>query len=121
MTPVTSGCPDLEGLSQTLTRPFISNNLASSGPLSSDNVLLDGQVPSGQSLTLNTLSSSVTYDLGKNIAGWINFKTTSGGGSVSSICETRFSHSHRVPQLTQVLSSYRSVRNCGPFSWWWHR
>ena len=54
----------------------------SSGSLSSDHALLDGQVSSGQSLTLDAFNSSVTYDFGKNIGGWINFNTTSSSGSV---------------------------------------
>ena len=54
----------------------------SSGSLSSENVLLDGQVSSGRSLTLEEFNSSVTYDFGKNVAGWVNFNTTSSGGSV---------------------------------------
>lgn len=54
----------------------------SSGSVSSEHALLDGQAPSGQGLTLETFNSSVTYDFGKNVAGWINFKTTSRSGSV---------------------------------------
>ena len=53
-----------------------------SGSLFAKDALLDGQVSSGKGLTLYTFNSSVTYDFGKNIAGWINFNTTSTGGSV---------------------------------------
>ena len=54
----------------------------SSGSLSSEHTLLDGQAASGESLTLAAFNSSVTYDFGKNVAGWINFNTTSSNGSV---------------------------------------
>ena len=53
-----------------------------SGSVSSETALLDTQVTSGQRLTLDGFNSSVTYDFGKNIGGWVNFNTTSGGGSV---------------------------------------
>ena len=53
-----------------------------SGSLSSETALLDSEASSGRSLTLVASSSSVTYDFGKNIAGWVNFNTTSNGGSV---------------------------------------
>ncbi|PIL35418.1 hypothetical protein GSI_02145 [Ganoderma sinense ZZ0214-1] len=53
------------------------------GSVSSEHALLDDQVFSGQpSLTLDTFNSSVTYDFGKNVGGWINFNTTSIDGSV---------------------------------------
>ena len=52
------------------------------GPVSSEDALLNGQVSPGQGLTLDAFNSSVTYDFGKNIAGWINFNTTSSAGSV---------------------------------------
>ncbi|PIL26419.1 hypothetical protein GSI_12176 [Ganoderma sinense ZZ0214-1] len=54
----------------------------SRGSLSSEHALLDGQVSSGRSLTLDKFNSSVTYDFGKNVGGWINFNTTSSSGSV---------------------------------------
>ncbi|KAI1796973.1 Six-hairpin glycosidase [Ganoderma leucocontextum] len=53
-----------------------------SGSLSSESALLDSQVSSGGSLTLDAFSSSVTYDFGKNIAGWVNFNTTSSDGNL---------------------------------------
>ncbi|KAI1796990.1 Six-hairpin glycosidase [Ganoderma leucocontextum] len=53
-----------------------------SGSLSSETALLDSQLSSGGSLTLDAFSSSVTYDFGKNIAGWVNFNTTSSDGNV---------------------------------------
>ena len=53
-----------------------------SGTLSAEDALLDDQISSGKGLTLYAFNSSVTYDFGKNIAGWINFNTTSSGGSV---------------------------------------
>ncbi|PIL35405.1 hypothetical protein GSI_02131 [Ganoderma sinense ZZ0214-1] len=54
-----------------------------SGSLSSATALLDNSISSKQSLTLDASSaSSVTYDFGKNIAGWVNFNTTSSNGSV---------------------------------------
>ena len=53
-----------------------------SGSLSSETALLDSEASSGRSLTLVASSSSVTYDFGKNIAGWVNFNTTSSRGSV---------------------------------------
>ena len=52
------------------------------GLLSSEDALLDSPTPSEQGLTLGTFNSSVTYDFGKNIAGWINFDTTSSAGNV---------------------------------------
>ncbi|PIL26308.1 hypothetical protein GSI_12064 [Ganoderma sinense ZZ0214-1] len=53
----------------------------SSGALSSEDALLDDRVSMGRSLALDAFNSSVTYDFGKNIAGWINFNTASSGGS----------------------------------------
>ena len=53
-----------------------------SGSLSFETALLDSQITLGRSLTLDASTSSVTYDFGKNIAGWVNFNTTSGDGSV---------------------------------------
>ena len=52
-----------------------------SGSVSSEYALLDGDVSSSQGLALDAYNSSVTYDFGKNIAGWINFNTTSDSGS----------------------------------------
>ena len=54
----------------------------SNGSLSSEDALLDDQVSSGRSLTLASFNSSVTYDFGKNIAGWVNFNATSDDGSL---------------------------------------
>ncbi|EJF61338.1 Six-hairpin glycosidase, partial [Dichomitus squalens LYAD-421 SS1] len=51
-----------------------------SGSLSAATALLDSQV--SLSLILDTFNSSVTYDFGKNIAGSVNFNTTSNGGAV---------------------------------------
>ena len=53
-----------------------------SGSVSSEAALLDGHVSSNQALTLDAFNSSVTYDFGKNIAGWVNFNTMSSDGSV---------------------------------------
>ncbi|PIL35419.1 hypothetical protein GSI_02146 [Ganoderma sinense ZZ0214-1] len=53
-----------------------------SGSVSSEAALLDSGVSSGGRLTLGAFNSSVTYDFGKNIAGWVNFNTTSDGGSL---------------------------------------
>ena len=53
-----------------------------SGSVSSETALLDTQVTSGQRLTLDGFNSSVTYDFGKNIAGLVNFNTTSSDGSL---------------------------------------
>ncbi|PIL35434.1 hypothetical protein GSI_02161 [Ganoderma sinense ZZ0214-1] len=54
-----------------------------SGSLSSATALLDNSISSKQSLTLDaSTASSVTYDFGKNIAGWVNFNTSSSDGSV---------------------------------------
>ena len=53
-----------------------------SGSLSFETALLDSQITLGRSLTLDASTSSVTYDFGKNIAGWVNFNTTSSSGAV---------------------------------------
>ncbi|TBU39944.1 Six-hairpin glycosidase [Dichomitus squalens] len=51
-----------------------------SGSLSAATDLLDSQV--SLSLILDTFNSSVTYDFGKNVAGSVNFNTTSNGGAL---------------------------------------
>ncbi|TBU60046.1 hypothetical protein BD310DRAFT_923764 [Dichomitus squalens] len=53
-----------------------------SGSLSAATDLLDSQVSLRQGLILGTFNSSVTYDFGKNVAGWVNFNTTSNGGAL---------------------------------------
>ncbi|PIL33097.1 hypothetical protein GSI_04546 [Ganoderma sinense ZZ0214-1] len=56
------------------------------GSVSSETALLDSGVPTeGQRhvrLILGPFNSSVTYDFGKNIAGWVNFNTTSDAGTL---------------------------------------
>ncbi|TBU60052.1 Six-hairpin glycosidase [Dichomitus squalens] len=52
------------------------------GTLSTGAALLDNQTSPGQNLTLPTFNSTVTYDFGKNIAGWVNFNTTSSDGAI---------------------------------------
>ncbi|KAI0824104.1 bacterial alpha-L-rhamnosidase domain protein [Trametes gibbosa] len=51
------------------------------GSLSSPTGLLDNS-RGGKGLVLNTFNSSVTYDFGKNIAGWVNLDLSSHTGSV---------------------------------------
>ena len=53
------------------------------GPSTSPEALLVSNVGSGQSLVLEAFNASVTYDFGKNIAGWVNFNTTSVNGSAA--------------------------------------
>lgn len=52
------------------------------GSASSATALLERHIALGKGLTLDTFKSSVTYDFGKNVAGWANFNTTSSGGAV---------------------------------------
>ena len=52
------------------------------GPSSSPDALLAPNAGSGQSLTLEAFNSSVTYDFGKSIAGWVNVNVSSTSGSV---------------------------------------
>ena len=51
-------------------------------PLSSPNALLDGHTSSGSGLVLDAFNSSVTYDFGKNIGGWVNLDVLSSNGSI---------------------------------------
>ncbi|KAH9921973.1 Six-hairpin glycosidase-like protein [Epithele typhae] len=52
------------------------------GPSTTPEALLDGNIGSGGNLTLNAFNASVTYDFGKNIAGWVSVNVTSSSGSV---------------------------------------
>ncbi|KAH9890934.1 alpha-L-rhamnosidase domain protein [Cubamyces lactineus] len=49
---------------------------------SSETLLISQGQDAGTHLTLNGYNASVTYDFGKNIAGWVNFDTSSHSGSV---------------------------------------
>ncbi|KAI0670135.1 bacterial alpha-L-rhamnosidase domain protein [Trametes maxima] len=52
------------------------------GPLSSPNSLLGHSRAHGHNLILDGYNSSVTYDFGKNIAGWVNLEVNSHNGSI---------------------------------------
>ena len=52
------------------------------GSLSSPTTLLKGHAPSGGGLVLNAFNSSVTYDFGRNVAGWVNLDVLSHHGSI---------------------------------------
>ena len=52
------------------------------GSVSSQTALLSNHGPSPGGLVLNGFNSSVTYDFGKNIAGWVNLDVSSHSGSV---------------------------------------
>ena len=51
-------------------------------PVTSETDLLDGNAFTGQGLVLHAFNSSVTYDFGKNIGGWVNLAVLSSNGSV---------------------------------------
>ncbi|EIW64903.1 bacterial alpha-L-rhamnosidase domain protein [Trametes versicolor FP-101664 SS1] len=51
------------------------------GSLSSPTALLDAK-HSGNGLVLDAFNSSVTYDFGKNIGGWVNLDLSSASGSI---------------------------------------
>ena len=53
------------------------------GPSTSPDALLTHNTGSGQSLVLGGFNSSVTYDFGKNIGGWVNFNVYSASGNVA--------------------------------------
>ena len=52
------------------------------GSLSSQTALLSKKTPSNGALVLDAFNSSVTYDFGKNVAGWVNLDVSSRTGSV---------------------------------------
>lgn len=51
-------------------------------PVTSETDLLDADASTGQGLVLHAFNSSVTYDFGKNIGGWVNLAVLSSNGSV---------------------------------------
>ena len=53
------------------------------GPSTSPDALLAQNAGAGQSLVLGGFNSSVTYDFGKNIGGWVNFNVSSASGNVA--------------------------------------
>ncbi|KAI0359162.1 bacterial alpha-L-rhamnosidase domain protein [Trametes cingulata] len=52
------------------------------GAVSSPDALLQAHNVGGDGLVLSTFNDSVTYDFGKNIAGWVNLQTSSGNGTI---------------------------------------
>ena len=48
------------------------------GPSTSPEALLANNTGSGESLVLGAFNASVTYDFGKNVAGWVNVNVSSG-------------------------------------------
>ncbi|KAI9066646.1 glycoside hydrolase family 78 protein [Trametes sanguinea] len=53
-----------------------------SGSVSFAEALFQDRVAAGGSLVFEAYNSSVTYDFGKNIGGWVNLNTSSSNGSI---------------------------------------